>query len=372
MLDAARSIVGPSSPVITHVDVRVFDIPTIFRPQTDGTAQWSSTTLVLVQLQTREAIGLGYSYVDAAAAKVITSLLEPCLVDGSPFAIPQLHTRMLRAVRNHGRAGIAACAISAVDVALWDLQARLLDLPLVMRLGIARDDVPVYASGGFTSTPLSALARELESYVAGGHRRVKIKVGLPLDDAVERIVVARETIGDAIELMIDANGAYTRKDALELAARVADQGVGYFEEPVSSDDLDGLRMVRDRMRPAVAAGEYGYDAMYFKRMLAADAVDILQADATRCLGFTGFLQADALCDAFGMPLSAHCAPALHVHAARASRRLVHVEHFFDHVRVEALLFEGTPVVDDGYLVCDGSRSGLGLELRAEEAARFAA
>jgi L-alanine-DL-glutamate epimerase-like enolase superfamily enzyme len=353
------------SAVIDGQKVRVFELPTVSQPETDGTAAWSSTTMVLVQLHASGVTGLGYSYVDAAAAKVIDDLLGPCIEQASPFAIPQLQARMIRAVRNQGRAGIAACAIAAVDVALWDLAARLQELPIYALLGIARDQVPVYASGGFTSTQGDALAREVEAYVAAGHRRVKIKIGCPPSAALERVRIARAAAGSATELMVDANGAYARKEALQIVRGLEELGVGYFEEPVSSDDLAGLRLVRDATRMAVAAGEYGYDAMYFRRMLEAESVDILQADATRCLGITGFMQADALCDAFAIPLSAHCAPALHVHIARASRRLLHIEHFFDHVRMEQLLFDGTPVVADGALHCDWRRPGLGLELRTE-------
>lgn len=359
-------------PIIERLEVEIFEVPTAAQPETDGTASWSSTTMVLVQLRAGGAAGLGYSYVDAGAAHVVRHLLAPCVEGADARAIPELHARMVGAVRNQGRAGIAACAIAAVDVALWDLKARLAELPLSALLGPARDGVPAYASGGFTSTPLDALGREVEGYVAAGHRRVKIKIGRPAERAVERARVARAAAGDAVELMVDGNGAFAPKEALALAARLAALGVVYFEEPVSSDDLAGLRLVRERARLAVAAGEYGHDAMYFRRMLEADAVDILQADATRCLGVTGFLQADALCEAFARPLSAHCAPALHVHAARAARRLVHVEDFFDHVRVEALLFEGAPTIMDGELVCDWARPGLGLALRAAEAARFTA
>jgi L-alanine-DL-glutamate epimerase-like enolase superfamily enzyme len=363
---------GDVVPRIEHVRVRVFEVPTVIQPETDGTAAWSSTTMVVVELAATGITGLGYSYVHAAAAKLVEDLLADCLRGASPLDIPHLHGRMIRAVRNQGLAGIAACAISAVDIALWDLKARLLGVSVTQLLGAARHDVPVYASGGFTSTPLDALARELEGYVAAGHRRVKIKIGRPLASAFERARVASEAAGADIELMVDANGAFTRKEAIELVPRLEAIGVRYFEEPVSSDDLAGLRQVKDASRLAVAAGEYGYDAKYFHRMLAADAVDILQADTTRCLGFTGFLQADALCDAAGVPLSAHCAPALHVHVGRAARRIVHVEHFFDHVRLESMLFDGVPRVTDGMLIAEADRLGLGLVLRDRDAARFAA
>ncbi len=369
MADARLPVVGSR---IEHVRVRVFDLPTLVQPETDGTAAWRSTTMVLVELAAGGVTALGYSYVHAAAAKLAEDVLADCVRGASAFDIPDLHGRMIRAVRNQGLPGIAACAISAFDIALWDLKARLLDVSVTQLLGAARHDVPVYASGGFTSTPLDALAREIEGYIAAGHRRVKIKIGQPIAGALERARVARDAAGSALELMVDANGAFTRKEAIELVRGLEELGVRYFEERVSSVDLAGLRHVREASHLAVAAGEYGYDAVYFHRMLAADCVDILQADATRCLGFTGFLQADALCDAAGIPLSAHCAPALHVHAGRAARRLVHVEHFFDHVRLEAMLFDGVPHVADGTLVVEADRLGLGLALRDRDAARFAA
>lgn len=355
---------------VDRLDVRVMEVPTATQPERDGTAAWSSTTMVLVEAAAAGAMGIGYSYVHGAAAKVVSDLLAPCVTGASAFAIPEVHGRMVRAVRNHGREGIAACAIAAVDVALWDLKARLLDVALSDLLGPARDGVPVYASGGFTSSSKDALAREVESYARAGHRRVKIKIGQPLASAVERARVAVEAAGPSVELMVDGNGAFTRKEAIELAAQLYDLGVRYFEEPVSSDDLEGLRLIRDVTSLSVAAGEYGYDGRYFARMLPV--VDILQADATRCLGFTGFLQADALCDAAGMPLSAHCAPALHAHVARAARRLVHVEHFYDHARIEELFFEGTPGIEGGVATVDTARPGLGLVLREKVAKRFAA
>jgi L-alanine-DL-glutamate epimerase-like enolase superfamily enzyme len=200
---------------------------------------------------------------------------------------------------------------------------------------------------------------------------VKIKVGREPARDPDRVRVAREAIGPDVELMVDANGAYTPAQAIAMAERFARHGVGYFEEPVSSDDLDGLREVRARAPAgmAIAAGEYGYDGGYFRRMLDARAVDILQADATRALGVTGFVQADALCRARSMPLSSHCAPSLHVHAAAAAFQLVHLEYFRDHVRMEQLLFDGAADAVDG-AVTYAARPGLGLALREREVDRL--
>jgi L-alanine-DL-glutamate epimerase-like enolase superfamily enzyme len=260
-------------------------------------------------------------------------------------------------------------AIAAVDNALWDLKARLLDLPLVALLGAARDRAPIYGSGGFTSYSIKQLQEQLGGWVSLGIPRVKMKIGTRPDEDFDRVRAAREAIGDEAELFVDANGAYSRKQALAFAELFDDLGVVWFEEAVSSDDLAGLHLIRDRV-PAgmdIAAGEYGYDLWYFRHMLEAEAVDVLQADATRCAGITGFLQAATLCQARSMQLSAHCAPTLHVHACCAIVPLRHLEYFHDHVRIEHMFFDGVPTPVDGALRPDLSRPGMGLELKRSDA-----
>ena len=279
---------------------------------------------------------------------------------------------MVRGIRNLGRPGISSIAIAAVDNALWDLKARLLGVPLVTLLGQSKKAVPIYGSGGFTSYSTSELAGQLQAWVADGISAVKMKIGSCPDADLDRVRIARNSIGSAAQLLVDANGAYSRKQALEKAERFRDLGVSWFEEPVSSDDLEGLRLLRDRM-PAgieVAAGEYGYDAVYFRRMLEAGAVDVLQADATRCAGVTGFLQAAALCQAYGLPLSAHTAPSLHSHLCCAVVTARNVEYFFDHVRIEAMFFDGAAKAQSGTLRPDLSRPGFGLELKQPDVEKY--
>jgi len=281
---------------------------------------------------------------------------------------------MVSRTRNLGRPGIASMAISAVDIALWDLKARILDVPLVVLLGGVRSSVPIYGSGGFTSYSDRQLQNQLAGWVQQGIPRVKMKIGRDPQDDARRVGVARKAIGPTAELFVDANGAYCRKQALAQAEAFAAMDVRWFEEPVSSDDLAGLRLLRDRA-PAgmeIAAGEYGYEAQYFRKMLAAGAVDVLQADATRCGGITGFLQASALCNAFHLPLSAHTAPAVHTHLGCATTPLRHLEYFHDHVRIETMIFEGVQQPVDGELSPDLSRPGLGIELKKANAQRFAA
>ena len=363
---------GGSVAPIERIEASAYKIPTD-APEADGTFAWESTTLVIVELTADGQRGLGYTYTDAVAASLVSRVFAEELRSRDAMDIPARMISLLRRVRNLGRPGLVSMALSAVDAALWDVKARLLGVPLARLLGAARERIPVYGSGGFTSYSLQRLQEQLAGWVEQGIQRVKMKVGSHPEEDPIRVRAARQAIGKGTELFVDANGAYTAAQALALAERFAEQGVTWFEEPVSSDDLAGLHALRARMPAgmAVAAGEYGDGGLYFRRMLEAGAVDVLQADVTRCLGITGFLQADALCDAHGVPLSGHCAPSLHVHAACAARRLVHLEYFHDHARLERMLFDGVPELRGGALVPDLSRPGLGLELKRADAARYA-
>jgi L-alanine-DL-glutamate epimerase-like enolase superfamily enzyme len=203
---------------------------------------------------------------------------------------------------------------------------------------------------------------------------VKMKIGRDPQADVSRVRSAREAIGPAAALFVDANGAYDAEQAVRQAEQFTAFDVTWFEEPVSSDDTNGLRLVRQR-KPAgmdIAAGEYGYTVYDFRRLLETGAVDVVQADATRCGGITGFLQAAALCDAFNMPMSAHTAPALHIHVCCAVPRVRHIEYFHDHQRIERLLFEGVPEPAEGSLRPDLSRPGFGFELKRADAQRYVA
>jgi L-alanine-DL-glutamate epimerase-like enolase superfamily enzyme len=289
-------------------------------------------------------------------------------------AVPAAWRAMVDAVRNAGRPGIASHAIAAVDVALWDLHARLAGLPLATLLGRVHDRVPVYGSGGFTTYSDESLCGQLAGWVEQGMSRVKMKVGSDPSRDLGRVLSARDAIGADAELFVDANGAYSRKQALAFAHAFREEAaVTWFEEPVSSNDLDGLRLLRDHA-PAgmdIAAGEYGYDAGYFRRMLGAGAVDVLQADVTRCAGVTELLRVGALSWAHEVPFSAHTAPSIHAHACAAIDRLAHVEYFHDHVRIEQTLFDGVLEPQDGSLCPDLSRPGLGLDLKRSDSERYA-
>ena len=307
-----------------------------------------------------------YTYAGASITALIESKLAETIA-GLDAMDPQAAWRaMQRAVRNLGREGLAATAISAVDSALYDLKARILECPW------QRCSAPIATPSRFTAAagsppiPMTSSKSQLGGWVSrDGCAFVKMKVGTDPDDDPRRVAVAKAAIGEAT-LFVDANGAYTVKQALALAARFADQKVGWFEEPVSSDDLRGLREIRERAPVGmdIAAGEYAYTISYVRAMLEAEAVDVQQADVTRCGGVTAFLQIGALCEAFQVDLSGHCAPALHLHVVCAVPRLRHLEWFHDHARIEHMLFEGAPTPEGGVIRPDFSRPGNGLAFKS--------
>ena len=366
-----RPVGGELQLPIEQVRASSYTIPTESK-ESDGTLEWDATTLVVAEISAAGKTGIGYSYVDASAANFIRRFLAPILTGEDAMAVTRVWHTMRQKARNQGRSSIVAMAISAVDCALWDLKARVLGLPLSILLGPVRPSVPVYGSGGFTSFSIPELEQQLGDWAAAGIRRVKMKVGREPAADRGRVEAARHAIGAEVGLFVDANGAYGRKQAEAMAAEFEKCGVSWFEEPVSAYDFEGLRMVRDHA-PAgmeIAAGEYGYEVEYFHRLLESKSVDVLQADVTRSSGVTGFLAVAALCDAYHVPLSSHCAPALHLHLGCAIPALRHLEYFSDHVRLERMLFDGTPALRNGQLYPDLSRPGHGLELKHADAERF--
>ncbi len=358
---------------IGAVRARAYTIPTD-APEADGTFAWDSTTMVVVAVEGGGSTGLGYTYTSGTVTGLITGKLAATISGGDAMDPPRAWRAMQRAVRNMGRNGLAATAILAVDAALWDLKAKLLDLPLAVLLGRYRDTVPIYGSGGFTSYDDGQLRDQLRAWVnADGCRWVKMKIGTHPEDDPRRVRVAKQAIGDAA-LFVDSNGAFAVKQALHLAdIFAAEAGVAWFEEPVSSDDIAGLAQVRARA-PAgmeVAAGEYSYDTDEVRHLLDARAVDVQQADASRCGGVTGFMQVAVLCEAHHVDLSGHCAPALHLHVACAAPRFRHLEWFHDHVRIEHMLFDGAAVPEGGEIRPDLTRPGLGLVFKQQDAERYA-
>jgi len=361
-------------PAITGVDAAVFTVPTD-APEADGTLAWDATTMVLVTAQAGNEHGIGWTYGAAAARWVVADQLAPVVVGRSALDVAGAAEAMARTVRNIGRAGVAATAISAVDTALWDMKARLLGCPLAGLLGRWREAVPVYGSGGFTSYTERQLDEQLTGWVErDGIPRVKIKIGEDWGGSerrdLDRVALARRVVGPDTELYVDANGAYRTGQAVRVAAGLAGHGVTWFEEPVSSQDPAGLAAVRAQVEPDVAAGEYSWSLADSARLIGAGAVDCLQLDVTRCGGITGFLAGAALAAGASLDVSAHCAPNLHAHLGAAVPNLRHIEYFHDHQRIERMFFDGALDPAGGVLRPDPARPGLGMELRTADAEPF--
>lgn len=361
---------GADALPVESVEVAAYTVPTSQQPESDGTLEWDSTTIVVVHAAAAGETGTGYSYTHPAAARLIADDLAGLVEGMDALSVEASWEAMRASVRNVGACGLAASAYSAIDTALWDLKARILDVSLGTLLGARADATPLYGSGGFTSMTIDDLRAQLASWVHDqGIPRVKMKVGRHAGDDPQRVREARDAIGPSTELFVDANGGYGRKQAMAMAQRFADEHVVWFEEPVSSDDREGLRLLRDRAPGGmdIAAGEYGWGVVHFRDLIAAKAIDVAQPDATRCGGYTGFLRVAAFCDAYGVPISAHTAPQLHAHVCVAAPGVRHMEYFWDHDRIERMLFDGVLEPRDGALRPDPSRPGNGLTLRSQDA-----
>ncbi len=353
---------------VESVTVHAFEFPTDGPDgkEQDGTLTWSSTVIILVEARAGGQTGIGYTYGDVSAAMLAETKLAGVVTGADALSPPMAWREMSVQLRNAGQPGVGAMATSAVDIALWDLKARLLGQPLYRVLPAFRDRVLIYGSGGFTNYPLPRLCEQISDWAAQGLTRMKIKTSRHPDQDPARLTAVRKEAGDDVQLFADANGALTRKSALYWADRFArDWGVCWFEEPVSSQDPEGLRLLRDR-GPAgldVTAGEYGYVLPDFAALLNAGAVDCLQADVTRCGGITGLLQVGGLAEAHQVELSAHCAPTVSSHAFCGVPKARHLEYFHTHVRIEDVAFDGVLRPDGGVLHPDPDRPGLGVEVK---------
>lgn len=242
--------------VVEDLRVAAFRIPTD-QPESDGTLRWRATTLVVVELTGGGRRGLGYTYATAAAARLIQHELREVVIGADALQVTGLNDVMTGHLRHQGTEGLTACAVSAIDTALWDLKARCVELPLIDLLGAVRASVPVYGSGGFTSYDDATLAAQFEHWADQGIRNFKLKVGREPARDPHRVRQARAVIGPAAGLFVDGNGADTPRTALAAAARFAAEAeIGWFEQPLPPDDADGLAFVRARLpdRVELAAG----------------------------------------------------------------------------------------------------------------------
>ena len=373
---------------VVEVRAAALSIP-LARPTRIATRMVLAREFVLVWIDADDGrTGIGYTYAGTVGGRVVRDAvrecLRPLLVGQDAGLIEQHWAAMYQDSLLIGRRGALLRAISAVDIALWDLLAKAAGWPLYRLLGACRDAVPAYASGGYyrgdggergahDEDPVAAIAAEMERYVALGFRDFKMKVGgAPLEVDVERVRAARRVVGPNARLALDANNAYRSvAEALRAARAFEAYDPWWFEEPLSPDDNAGHAELARHLEMPVATGEIHQTRWEFRDLLERRAADILQPDAGVLGGVSEWLKVARAAQVFDVPVAPHWHADLHVHLAAAVANCLTVEYFWleeDIYNFERLLAER--LQPRGGLIALPQRPGLGLVLDEDAVARF--
>jgi len=322
---------------------------------------------IFVHIKTDEDIeGLGMTYASPGVIDVIENSLKQELVGKDPLDIEQLWNSMYWKVRGYGRKGIAFCAISAIDIGLWDLKGKYVNLPLYKLLGAYTDSVPVYGSGGWTNFSERELIEEMTGYVADGIPRIKMKVGkdfgLSEREDIERVAAVRKAVGDDVSIYIDANNGYYRKQAIYMAKEFEQFQIGWLEEPLIPDDIDGMADISRATSIPIATGEHEYTKYGFRDLIGRGGVDIVQPDIGRVGGVTEWMKVAHLAHSFNLPVAPHALQLAHLHVACATPNLKVVEYMNVSLEGDELWYIDFPKQKNGYWSPYPDKPGLGLEL----------
>ena len=365
---------------ITNVTTTALFYPHV-RPIRNGTTLPASRgesgrRQLFVHIATDEGTeGLGIGQGSPGVRQVVEDGLKDVLIGRDPLDLERLWSDMFWRVRGYGRKGIAFCAMSAVDIGLWDLKAKALGLPLYKLLGPYAESVPIYGSGGWTDMTVDELIEQARGFIEQGTDRVKIKVGKDFGKAeredIERVAAVREAVGDDVALYIDANGAYYPKQAVYMAREFEQHQVGWFEEPVLADDIAGLAEVRRAINIPVATGEQEYTKYGFKALLSGGGADIVQPDVGRVGGVTEWMKVAHMADAFGLQVAPHAMQQVHLHLACATPNLKLVERLDVETEGDAIWYTEVPQPKDGMWSPFRDKPGLGLELDPYAVERWA-
>ena len=364
---------------IVSVEARTVHIP-LRQATAFARRQVTSRDYTLVKVRTDDGIeGIGHCYAGHSGGNVVTTavreMLAPMLIGADPNATELLWKNMYQEVLLHGRVGSVMRALSILDTAIWDRNARAANLPLYKYLGAAYENtVPAYASGGYYlegKTP-EMLGEEMASYVGLGFNAVKMKVGRgDVRSEEARIAAARKAIGPEVLLMLDANNAWADvPTALRYLDRFAPYDPYWIEEPFSPDQIDHHARLAAMINIPVATGEIEAGRWRFKELLDKEAAAILQADAAVCGGITEFRRIAALADCYGVTMCPHWFHDLHVHLVAAASNGQFVEYFPD-----GKVFNFCDIIDRQLQVRDGglvlpSEPGLGYLFDEKAIARF--
>lgn len=374
---------------ITEVSARAVRVPvrTKTRMSTRELAQ-RDYLLVHVREDESDLVGLGYAYVGTSggllSADAVTGLMAPLLVGADPGDIVGHWDRIYQELLLVGRRGLLVRALSAVDIALWDLAAKRAGVPLAVLLGGHRDRVPAYASGGYyrpdDGTWVQAVTAEIAANIEHGFVDHKIKVGgLSIAEDAERVAAGVAALGERGRLAVDCNNAYPSAAEAVRAIRAferaaGDRGLWWVEEPLSPEDVAGHARLTATVDTPIATGEIHQTRWEFRDLIRAGAADVLQPDAGVLGGVTEWVRVARAAEVFGIPVAPHWHANLHVHLAAATPGCIAIEHFTaekDIYNFERLLREDTRLrVESGQaLVPDAA--GLGIELDEDAVGAFA-
>ena len=361
---------------ITDVTLESYSWPRP-KPISNGKYTYTHAALNAVFIHTDEGVtglGLGGSMmVNEAIAPAIVDGLKGHLIGEDPFDNEKMWAAMWKP-KLVGRRGLTTRVISAIDIALWDLKGKICSQPLYKLLGGYTDKLPVYIAGGYyeEGKGLKELAQEMEENLAMGVRAVKMKIGgVPINEDVERVRVAREAVGPDVKLLVDANNAYRYYEAIEIARKIEKYDIFWFEEPVEPDDYRGHAMIMQATSIPVATGENEYTRYGFRDLIEHNAVAIVNADAQVLGGVTEFMKVAALTQAYDLPIAPHGKQDVHVHLVAAIPNGLIVEYYAGHTDPmwNRMFQETLTLTDDGFLM-PPDRPGLGVELNREALAQY--
>ena len=317
---------------------------------------------VTIELQTDAGlVGIGLTFFGGALTPALKSAVEALaalLVGDDPTQVEAIAAKLRRAAGSSGPGGIFTLALSAIDIACWDLRGKAAGQSVCALLGGLRSRVPTYASGALMRVhPVDYLAKAGPRLVDMGFRQMKMQCGSEPTAAasVERVRVLREAIGPDVDLMCDINQLWSVHHAIDVARRVEPYHLYWLEDPVAHDDYAGLARVAEALTTPIAAGEYHYGIAPFRHLLEARSIDIVMIDVLRVGGITQWLKVAGMAEAFNLPVVSHLVPEIHVHLIAAIPNGLTVEYMPWSLR----LFEETPTLARGELTVP-SRPGLGL------------
>ena len=347
---------------ITHVTTRLLSTPADNALVVGLPAPTDTREFVTLELGTDQGlVGLGLTFFGGALApalKVAVDTLARLTIGDDPTRTEAIAAKLRRAAGSSGPGGIFTLALSAIDIASWDLKGKAAGKSVCALLGDLRDSVPTYASGALMRQhPVDYLAKAGPRLVGMGFTQMKMQCGSEptVAASVERVRVMRESIGPDVDLMCDINQLWSVHHAIDVGHRISHYHLFWLEDPTAHDDYAGLARIADALGTPIAAGEYHYGIAPFRHLLEARSVDIAMIDLLRVGGITQWMKVAGLAEAFNVPVVSHLIPEIHVHLVAAVPNGLTVEYMPWTLR----LYEETPAIEGGRLVVP-KKPGLGL------------